>query len=71
MKNLPKIARVKAGDVISLQSKWGCRVFVGKSTVDHLKRLDSHGRRLCSIIKELACAACREMFGLDLEYLHE
>jgi len=37
----------------------GCGGFVGKSTVNLLKRLGSDGRRLRSIIKELACTVER------------
>jgi len=37
----------------------GCQGFVGKSTVNLLKRLGSDGRRLRSITKELACTAER------------
>jgi len=37
----------------------GCRGFVGKLTVNLLKRLGSDGRRLRSIINELACTAER------------
>jgi len=37
----------------------GCRGFVAKSTVNVLKSLGGVGRRLRSIIKELACTAER------------
>ena len=44
--------------------KMGCRGFVGKSTVNVLKRLGSGGRRLRSIMKELACTAERCSAGI-------
>ena len=37
----------------------GCRGFVDKTTVYLLKGLGSDGRRLRSVIKELACTAER------------